>query len=84
MLVRQRVCVGVVGLAAGLMRGRHMGAGHGDLFIGGWRARRARADVERGKPDTMSLYQHDMRERSRDCPGERGARARSGAGGGRG
>jgi hypothetical protein len=41
------------------------------MFIEGWRARRARADVERGKPDTMSLYQHDMRERSRDCPGER-------------
>jgi hypothetical protein len=74
MLVRQRVRVGVVGLAAGLMDGRHMGAGHGDLFIGGW-ARRARADVERGKPDTMSLYQHDMRAQPR-LPGREGARGR--------
>jgi hypothetical protein len=32
MLVRQRVCVGVVGLAARLMVGRHMGAGHSDVY----------------------------------------------------
>ena len=79
-LVRQRVRVGVVGLPPGLVDGRHMGAGHGDLFIAGWRTRvarllgAARADVERGgRPDTMSLYQHDMRAQPR-LPGREDAR----------
>jgi hypothetical protein len=39
-LVRQRVRVGVIGLPPGLVDGRHMGAGHGDLLLVGGRGSR--------------------------------------------